>query len=116
MRSKVRSDLTDLRDAYYRASLRPLQRAILPVSLLEDPADPSKGLRIEIREQGDEGSCTGQALAALADIMRGGPPAGVAKSDWMASARMLVEMAGNQEPSSNPAKARLVVTMIEVLS
>lgn len=102
MRSKVRSDLRDLRDAYYRASLRPLQRAILPVPLLVDPADPSKGLRIELRQQGEEGSCTGQALAALADIMRGGPPEGKTKSDWMASARMLVEMARNQEPTSNP--------------
>ncbi len=72
----VRADIPDDRDFYYQPSLRPLARAI-PV--------PEK---LRVLNQGQEGACTGFALAAVINLLRtrqGG--------DKPVSARMLYEMA-----------------------
>ena len=103
MKRNVRPDLTDLRDAYYRASIRPLKSNFISPALLVSAENPALGLRIPIRNQGKEGSCTGQALASLADMMRDSNPATAeTPAKWMASARMLLEMSKHQEPMSNP--------------
>lgn len=79
----VEADGPDLRDTFYSPSLRPLPPTLFPKADLE---------KIVVRDQGREGSCTGQALAAVIDLLRAReaqPPFPVAK----ASARMLVELA-----------------------
>jgi hypothetical protein len=55
---------------------------------------------IGIRDQGDEGTCTGQALAALVDLLRledGGSDGAAPRPVQPASARMLYEMAVQHE-------------------
>jgi len=91
----VAKDPIDLRDLYYAPSLRALPRQLVPAWL-----EQSQNASIKIRDQGTEGTCTGQALAALVDLLRledtrpGGPSPGPVKP---ASARMLYEMAVQHE-------------------
>ncbi len=92
----VEQDAPDLRDALYRPSLRPLPRVLFPREELA---------RVGRRNQGAEGSCTGQALATVIDFLRvrdePPPPDAVAQS----SARMIMELArtidqrGNRPPA-----------------
>jgi hypothetical protein len=100
----VQRDPPDSRDLYYRPTLRALGlkhlcgRLLLPV---KSSADTPGRLRIQVRHQDHEGSCTGQALAALIDLLRDDvQPEQVVDRENMASARMLFEMAKLHEPAS----------------
>lgn len=73
----AQQDSTDFRDLIYRAALVPLASRLLP-----------DAERIWIRDQGEEGACTGFGLAAMIDYLNGGR--GV---DELVSPRMLYEMA-----------------------
>ncbi len=91
----VTKDPIDLRDLYYIPSLRILPRQLVPVWL-----EKSKNASIQIRDQGADGTCTGQALAALVDLLRI-EDGRLGNSDQEpvkpASARMLYEMAVQHE-------------------
>lgn len=73
----TRRDSLDLRDRIYQPTLKPLPREWLPVPEL-----------IRLRDQGQEGACTGFALAAMIDYLNLGEG-----RDEPVSARMLYEMA-----------------------
>ena len=76
----VQADLMDLRDRFYRPSLIPLKRRIIP-----------EAAELHIRNQKTDPACTGFALAAVIDQQcrhMFGPDEGI-----RASARMLFEMA-----------------------
>jgi hypothetical protein len=83
-------DPIDVRDRSYEPTLAPLAPFRLPseelMAVLRDPATPW-GLP---RSQGDEGTCGGQALAAMIDLER--LRAGVAER-YRVSARMIYECA-----------------------
>lgn len=66
--ANVPPDSFDCRDLVYAPALQPLRRAYYPPTG-DKPPDPSvlAGL---VRTQGEDGSCTGQALAALIDLLR----------------------------------------------
>ncbi|MGI9417936.1 MAG: C1 family peptidase [Geminicoccaceae bacterium] len=92
--TNVVKDWTDLRDQVYRPSLLRLPSAFKPDGQL---FQQTTAARVMVRNQGSEGSCTGQALASLVDILRLGQlPEG--ESVAPSSARMLFEMAKLQEP------------------
>lgn len=88
----LRRDPVDLRDKYYDPPLRRLPGRLPPDRLQQGSAS----LLIPVRDQGQEGSCVAQALAALIDILRmdgadrGGGVVPV-------SARMLFELAKEQQ-------------------
>ncbi|WP_051261662.1 C1 family peptidase [Desulfovibrio inopinatus] len=82
----VTRDSVDFRDCIYSPALRPLKRIYFPV----ESSIPSDVLSSIVRTQGSDGSCTGQALATLIDILRY-QENGHSKSQ--VSARMLFEMA-----------------------
>ena len=86
----VVQDSPDLRDQIYRPSLRPLGQILFPRNDL---------LRLDVRDQGTEGSCAGQALASMIDFLRvaASPPGKISR----ASARMLIEFARHVEQRSN---------------
>lgn len=86
----VEQDAPDLRDRRYRPSLHRLGKDLFPRAALE---------RLRVRDQGEEGSCAGQALASLIDFLRvdASPPGQVAPS----SARMLIELARRVERRDN---------------
>lgn len=94
--TNVVKDWTDLRDQVYRPSLLRLPSAVSPERQLFRKTTATSLPRIMIRQQGLEGSCTGQALASLVDILRLGQRH---DGDHIApsSARMLFEMAKLQE-------------------
>ena len=100
--TNVVEDWTDLRDQVYRPSLLPLQTRHSPEDRLLDTRPDPPTLRIRVRDQGEEGSCTGQALAALIDILRIGQM-DMGETAQPASARMLFEMAKQQEWRRSPA-------------
>ena len=56
----VRPDPVDFRDVIYQPSLVELPMRLTPPSLAT--------LGLAVRDQGSEGSCTGQALAAVVDL------------------------------------------------
>lgn len=95
--TNVVKDWTDLRDQVYRPALLRLPGAVSPEKHLFRQATTTLLPRVMIRNQGAEGSCTGQALASLVDILRLGQSP---ESETIAptSARMLFEMAKLQEP------------------
>ncbi|MGI9436365.1 MAG: C1 family peptidase [Geminicoccaceae bacterium] len=107
--TNVVKDWTDLRDQIYRPSLLQLRAKTSPDELLFDRNAASGRLRIRIRNQGDEGSCTGQALAALIDILRLGQSANDETAP-PASARMLFEMA-KQEDRGREGNGEQVYTL-----
>lgn len=82
----VAPDAPDLRDQIYRPSLRPLGRCLFRKTDLH---------RLRVRDQSNEGTCAGQALASMIDYLRvtdtakGRPRAEVSP----ASARMLIHFA-----------------------
>ncbi|MER9631003.1 C1 family peptidase [Mesorhizobium sp. M0296] len=81
----VRPDPVDFRDRIYEAGLVRVEASLVP--LASDLVD------VPVRSQGSEGSCTGQALAAVIDmqnVCRYEEGAGVPKT---VSARMLYEQA-----------------------
>ncbi|HYD85970.1 MAG TPA: C1 family peptidase [Vitreimonas sp.] len=78
----IRPDPPDFRDRFYEPGL----------VKIELEKEPPPWTPIALRDQGDEGTCTGQALAAVIDIqnaMRGAKLTSKAR----ASARMIYEMA-----------------------
>jgi len=86
----IARDPIDVRDRAYEPTLAPLAPELLPdpalIAALRDPASPW-GLP---RLQGDEGTCGGQALAAMIDLQRivAGTPA-----PYPVSARMIYQCA-----------------------
>lgn len=80
----ARQDSTDFRDLIYQPVLEQLPRERLPATD-----------RIHIRDQGQEGACTGFGLAAVIDYLNEGRVRdGVLDSPWEeVSTRMLYEMA-----------------------
>ena len=93
----IRRDQIDLRDRLYEPTLAQLKRRLAPdpllVATLRDP-----GNVLMPRQQGNEGTCGGQALAALIDIHHIVADGAGEECDH-ASARMLYEMARKrQEP------------------
>jgi len=102
-KTNVISDGPDLRDQVYRPSLLRLPSVIGPEKLVVQDTSANTNPRMRIRNQGGEGSCTGQALASLIDILRLGQlPEGQAVEP--SSARMLFEMAKFQEPKRVASK------------
>ena len=94
----VRADLPDLRDKLYEPSLRRLAVARTPEWLLCDPGRQDPALRFCVRDQGDEGSCVAQSLAALVDILRlDETTRSEIAPDAQASARMLFKLAIEQQ-------------------
>ncbi|MGZ8335949.1 MAG: hypothetical protein ACXWU1_04730 [Allosphingosinicella sp.] len=81
----VRPDPVDFRDAVYQASLIELETWIWPPSLAS--------LGLTVREQGAEGSCTGQALGAVVDMQNVRRHLRGADVPKRVSARMLYESA-----------------------
>ncbi|TAD90435.1 MAG: hypothetical protein EAZ99_06215 [Alphaproteobacteria bacterium] len=81
----VRPDPVDFRDLFYQASLVDLPTQILPPSLA--------AIGLEVRNQGTEGSCTGQALAAVIDLQNIHRFQAGAAVPRQVSARMLYESA-----------------------
>jgi hypothetical protein len=81
----VRPDPVDFRDAIYQASLVELATRMIP--------EPLAQLGLEVRAQGREGSCTGQALAAVIDMQNIRRHAEGADVPKRVSARMLYESA-----------------------
>ncbi len=63
--TNVGSDPADNRDFYYTPSLGALRPTFVP-----SWSNSADGLPVEIRDQSTEGTCTGQALAALVDLLR----------------------------------------------
>lgn len=78
----IRPDPPDFRDRFYEPGLVRIEHVKDPPDLISDI----------VRDQGDEGTCTGQALAAAIDIQSALRGIAVKGSD-RASARMLYEMA-----------------------
>jgi hypothetical protein len=74
-------DLPDIRDKYYESSLRILAPHIHPP------------LGIQVRDQGEEGSCTGFGLAAVIDALNATRARLVPDLPAQVSSRMLYEMA-----------------------
>lgn len=94
----VRADLPDLRDRIYEPSLRRLAVTNVPDWLKCDGADGGPVLRIAVRDQGDEGSCVAQSLAALIDILKlDETERSAIDPDEQASARMLFRLAIDQQ-------------------
>ena len=91
-------DLPDLRDQFYRPTLGTLR----PEKEKDDRFfyKTRKGLRIAIRDQGQTPTCTGQALAALIDILRQ-QQAGTHKVEPV-SASMLYQLATEYELGLSP--------------
>jgi len=81
----VRPDPIDHRDSTYQAAL-----LALPTWHYPGPLEPR---RLSVRNQGAEGSCTGQALAAVVDLQNIDRHADGADVPMRVSARMLYEMA-----------------------
>lgn len=81
----VRPDPVDFRDRIYEPRLVPLQTVRIP------PA--ADGIRFAVRDQGAEGSCTGQALAAVIDMQNIAYHEAKADVPQRVSARMLYEQA-----------------------
>lgn len=81
----VRPDPVDFRDAVYEASLIELATYLFPKPLAD--------LGLEARNQGTEGSCTGQALAAVLDMQNAPRRRDGAIVPARVSARMLYESA-----------------------
>lgn len=96
-------DLPDLRDQFYRPTLSPLRPVRERDDILFYPR--KKALRIAIRDQGSTGTCTGQALASLIDIMRLRRANGNALEP--ASAMMLYRQAKEYELGRNPDRGLL---------
>ena len=74
-------DLPDIRDKYYESSLRILPPHIHPP------------LGIQVRDQGDEGSCTGFGLASVIDALNATRARLVPDLPAQVSSRMIYEMA-----------------------
>ena len=68
MNTDLKKDWFDRRDVIYAPSLRPLGRGTRTIRPLRVSATAS--LRIAIRNQQNDATCSGQALAALIDILR----------------------------------------------
>jgi hypothetical protein len=91
----VRPDPLDLRDRYYQAPLVALQTRLCPPEL--------ESLDILVRNQGAEGSCTGQALAAVIDLQNAPRRLNASEDDRnlpipvQVSARMLYDMARSHD-------------------
>jgi hypothetical protein len=79
----VRPDPVDFRDVIYQPSLVELPMRLAPPSLAT--------LGLAVREQGSEGSCTGQALAAVVDLQNIRRFQEGARVPSRVSARMLYE-------------------------
>ncbi|WP_374447564.1 C1 family peptidase [Stella sp.] len=88
----LRRDPTDLRDKYYDPPLRRLPAGLAPTRLGEGPGR----LVVPVRDQGQEGSCVAQALAALVDVLRLDGADATARPAPV-SARMLFELAKEQQ-------------------
>ncbi len=96
----VSRDDVDNRDRLYAPTLRPLRPTHYPSA---DDKPLNLGMLAPlVRSQGTDGSCTGQALAMLVDLLRlqkSGQP------QPLASARMLFEMAKLLASEANPKNA-----------
>ncbi|MEM6665038.1 MAG: C1 family peptidase [Pseudomonadota bacterium] len=92
--TNVSADWRDLRDRLYQPTLQPLRPSLWPDARVYDRKNGR--LRIAVRDQGTEGTCTGQALAALIDILRLHQKSRY-KTLAPVSARMLYEMARVQQ-------------------
>ena len=100
----VAQDATDLRDQEYKPALLPLSPGTLAPAYLSKSCGRD-GYHYHVRDQGNEDSCSGHALAHLIDIHRYGvhtkkPGAGgcvIAQDKAGVSAHMLYEMALRQE-------------------
>ncbi len=83
-------DPIDVRDRSYEPTLAPLAPSLLPDPLLLDALRDGASAWSLPRLQGDEGTCGGQALAALIDLQR---IAAQAAEPYPASARMIYQCA-----------------------
>src|SRR5688572_27281717 len=81
----TRPDPIDFRDCYYEPGLVELKSRLIPRLPLLDG--------FEVRQQGREGSCTGQALAAVVDLQNLARKRDGANVPKRVSARMLYESA-----------------------
>ena len=93
--SAFRQDPTDLRDRIYEPSLRPL--AADSQTALAQRIARVGAMPYEIRHQGTDGSCAGQALANLIDLHRVGACSNGMRRPERVSARMLYQMGVQQE-------------------
>jgi hypothetical protein len=92
--SNVARDPPDLRDRIYIPTLQGLQPKLSPTNLLLVGDPTQRRLRILCRDQGNQPTCAGMALAAVIDILRwGSKDAVVAPS----SGRMLYEFARQRD-------------------
>ncbi|SHF57452.1 hypothetical protein SAMN05444339_10868 [Loktanella atrilutea] len=91
----LRPDPSDLRDRVYAPSLRPLAPSS-ERALAKRICPRTRALPYELRDQGADGTCAGQALANLIDLHRI-RACGNGKRPERVSARMLYQMAVQQE-------------------
>ena len=110
--SVFRADPTDLRDRVYEPSLRPL--AADSRTALADRLTQAGGPFYELRDQGDAGTCAGQALANLIDLHRIGGAGRTARPPRV-SARMLYQMGVQQEQGTAPVTAEGVTSLRSVI-
>jgi hypothetical protein len=98
--ARVERDTTDARDFIFTPSLRPLAPGGHVFTLLRNTGKrPGTGLRVDVRDQREEGHCVGHALAACIDIQRTlSGVGGAGERVEPVSARMLYEMARVAEP------------------
>ncbi len=111
----IERDEIDLRDRFYEPTLAQLRASYPPEPrLVARILDASDDVMLP-RHQGDEGTCGGQALAAVIDIQRilaSGDPGGGAETPPPVSARMIYQMAVNRIGERGPAAG---VTLREVI-
>jgi len=88
----VRPDPEDFRDKIYQASLQEIQSFMIP-EIVHEKGQPVAYKGVSIRDQGVEGSCTGQALAAVIDLQNYKRSVEGADVPERVSARMLYEEA-----------------------
>lgn len=89
----VRPDPPDFRDKVYESSLQEIKSYMVPDLKVDSRTGEISYEGVSVRDQGSEGSCTGQALAAVVDfqnLRRKADGANVPKS---VSSRMLYEEA-----------------------
>ncbi len=109
----LRADPTDLRDRFYEPSLRPLAPESERI-LAQRICPPHNVLPYELRQQGQDGTCAGQALANLIDMHRiwaAGDNCRPAKI----SARMLYRMAVQMERGTSGSASDGVTSLRSVI-
>ncbi|SMX44416.1 C1 family peptidase [Actibacterium lipolyticum] len=104
LRQKVRRDPSDLRDQYYTPTLQPLGHRFYGASYLQGPDNgQDTPWCYLVRDQHQDGSCAGHALAHLIDIQRFKSWDNTTHDQTGVSADMLYTMAQRQEGGQEDA-------------